>query len=567
MSTNFPSDSELLEPGFKRFSQPKLIDDGTPTLQYVIKLHDATTLHYDFRLEIFGTLFSLVLYEPPSMNPNVELPAKRVGDHDLKHLLGERRIPAGQYGAGPLLVWDHGCYRPLHKTHACDNESVYEQLLNGQLDFQLEGCRYHCAFRLQRNTNGWHLSKLCDGQESYRPQQWDMLSVKSGRSLEEVDSNKRAVLWIEWDGFYSDHQSELPQVVMRDQIVLDANLPARRMRIEVGMGRAMVRTLAPECAITQWKPGQYKEKSEAWLDICTEFSGVVEPIDDHVAAIDLSKHPNPSQTAAELIAKLRYHLPYPLFTGLGPSKWLANLAATKGDLCHALKNPATFIAPFSIYDLHPLDPTICERLAALGYDKIGHVAALPPHVLRGQFDEASTLIMLAATGKLSDPVRALYPHNEVQDALYFQGAVEDSQVLEASLVTLGFQLSRKLKGRQSSHLVMTIHYESQPKQIVERFFTRPIYNAQTLVASLRGAWAQTDVLPCVTGIQATLKELAPVQTVQRSFFVARSSAEVGHTLQSLNQAIGEDKVQLASDVQIPHRNRVLKEWRDTTGWH
>jgi DNA ligase D-like protein (predicted 3'-phosphoesterase) len=169
----------LLQPGFDRSVQGVLWEDAKRPSRYAVKLHRASTLHYDLRLELCGRLFSLVLAEPPRWDAR-PVKATRVGDHDARYLLTERAIPAGQYGAGPMLVWDHGSYES-----ATGADDAYDRLLNGELDFTLHGVRLNGTFRLTGREENWSIRRL-DAVQSHRPN--DMRSVVSGRSLDEIDS-------------------------------------------------------------------------------------------------------------------------------------------------------------------------------------------------------------------------------------------------------------------------------------------------------------------------------------------------------------------------------------------
>ncbi|PWE37824.1 DNA ligase D [Pseudomonas prosekii] len=100
-------------------------------LQFCIQKHDATRLHYDFRLEIDGTLKSWAVPKGPSLDPQVKRLAMEVEDHPLDYASFEGNIPQGHYGAGDVIVWDRGIWKPIGDP--------LESLKKGKLKFELEG--------------------------------------------------------------------------------------------------------------------------------------------------------------------------------------------------------------------------------------------------------------------------------------------------------------------------------------------------------------------------------------------------------------------------------------------
>lgn len=129
--------------------------------RFVVHEHKATRLHYDFRLEMGGLLKSWAIPKGPSMNPADKRLAVMVADHPAEYIDFEGIISQGNYGAGPVVVWDHGTYEA---TEAGAPES---QLEAGKFAFILKGEKLKGAFALARFARGetgkeWLLMKKKD---------------------------------------------------------------------------------------------------------------------------------------------------------------------------------------------------------------------------------------------------------------------------------------------------------------------------------------------------------------------------------------------------------------------
>ena len=178
--------------------QPKRGRGGTrrkasKALQFCIQKHDATRLHYDFRLELDGTLKSWAIPKGPSLNPKSRRLAVHVEDHPLDYATFEGHIPEGHYGAGEVIVWDRGVWIPQG-----DAQAGYEK---GKLKFELQGEKLSGVWNLVRtrmdgNKEQWFLIKSSD--EVARPEsEYDIVaeqphSVLSDRTIVEKKRGKAA---------------------------------------------------------------------------------------------------------------------------------------------------------------------------------------------------------------------------------------------------------------------------------------------------------------------------------------------------------------------------------------
>jgi DNA ligase D-like protein (predicted 3'-phosphoesterase) len=160
---------------------------------FVIQKHDATTLHYDFRLEVEGVLVSWAVPKGPSTDPRETRLAIPTEDHPLEYADFEGVIPEDEYGGGTVLIWDRGMYRNLRGGEGVDSLSMTESIEEGKVEVWLEGERLQGGFALirtgyGRNKNGWLLKKMDDEKADARrnPVSSEPDSVVSHRSLDEI---------------------------------------------------------------------------------------------------------------------------------------------------------------------------------------------------------------------------------------------------------------------------------------------------------------------------------------------------------------------------------------------
>ena len=139
------------------------------SLRFVIQKHDASHLHYDFRLEMDGVLKSWAVPKGPSTDPEIKRLAMMVEDHPYDYRNFEGIIPKGQYGGGTVIVWDEGTYVPFEpevEGLKAQEKQLLHQLHSGKLKFILSGKKLKGAFALikayGKGENSWLLMKLED---------------------------------------------------------------------------------------------------------------------------------------------------------------------------------------------------------------------------------------------------------------------------------------------------------------------------------------------------------------------------------------------------------------------
>jgi bifunctional non-homologous end joining protein LigD len=157
---------------------------------FVVQQHAARALHYDLRLEIDGVLVSWAIPRGPSLDPAQKRLAVQTEDHPLEYADFEGTIPAGNYGAGAMIVWDRGIYRCV------DGRSPAQGLAEGKLHLALDGHKLRGRFALVRTKRGEGRDWLFFAKGRAAPGEADVTarepaSVFSGLTVEELRDGRR----------------------------------------------------------------------------------------------------------------------------------------------------------------------------------------------------------------------------------------------------------------------------------------------------------------------------------------------------------------------------------------
>jgi len=198
---------------------------------FVIQKHAARRLHYDFRLEHEGVLWSWSVPKGPSRNPSERRLAVRTEDHPLDYADFEGIIPPGQYGSGTVIVWDHGTWEP--------EGDAGEAMRKGRLTFTIKGEKLHGRWHLVRTRGSgrqesWLLFK---GRDDAASETVDVVeahpeSVQSGRTLEEVAAAPTRT----WKSNRAGSGSQ--EAAAKEEPATKAGKPAKAARAAAASGKA-----------------------------------------------------------------------------------------------------------------------------------------------------------------------------------------------------------------------------------------------------------------------------------------------------------------------------------------
>ncbi|MCJ1678491.1 3'-phosphoesterase [Streptomyces sp. APSN-46.1] len=168
---------------------------------FVVQIHDATALHFDFRLEVDGVLKSWAVPKGPSSDPHDKRLAMPTEDHPLEYREFEGVIAEGEYGAGSVIIWVEGTYRNLSTGRGGTEIPFAEALADGHASFWLDGRKLHGGYSLTRfrtadddddgagdGRESWLLVKHADDRASAKgtPDPWLARSTRSRRTLRQV---------------------------------------------------------------------------------------------------------------------------------------------------------------------------------------------------------------------------------------------------------------------------------------------------------------------------------------------------------------------------------------------
>ena len=358
-----------------------------------------------------------------------------------------------------------------------------------------------------------------------------------------------------------------PAVVVKDKRVLDLNVTAMNRRVSSAMSSRDAKACLMGGVFRDWNSEHYVEAQKQWLSLTTDFSDVIEPDEQHSAWIDLSGHPDPISTYRTMLDIIPN-----VVGGISDTKWLAKLAAQKNDVeMEATFDPVRFISQLTVSDVSLIQAKDAERLDFLGYASCGKAQSIPLPTLQKQFGEYGLVIWNALRGEGGERVKAIYPERTVADRMLFPAPIEDLTELERSLFRLSHRLAHRLQREDSfgSTLTLMLLNEESVASSLCRTFTRPLFDRRSIYVAAKRLFDTIQPHDPISEIRLSLTEVQKKHAHQQTFdqLLAKEKKERADTaLKCVRRSFGDNSIKLASEIQIPRRQKFLKEWRDATGW-
>lgn len=183
---------------FEKTKEPKgKVKKTEKELHFVVQKHDASRLHYDWRLEIDGVLVSWAVPKGPIADTSVKRLAMHVEDHPMDYIDFEGTIPKGQYGGGTVMVWDTGTYLAEGSDDVVESEKMLKKMhKDGNIKVIMHGKKLKGSYHLVRMSGKHDEWLLLKGKDDYADKkEFDQHSVLTGRTLDEIENDKKSDIW------------------------------------------------------------------------------------------------------------------------------------------------------------------------------------------------------------------------------------------------------------------------------------------------------------------------------------------------------------------------------------
>lgn len=343
----------------------------------------------------------------------------------------------------------------------------------------------------------------------------------------------------------------------RDKQVIDVNKRALEAGARIGMALTEAKALSSNASFVAWEEEEYKLEQAEWLDLCTEFSDRIEPVEQHAAYLDFSLHPEPEVLIHRLQAIL--HRKYESMSiALAPNKWIAQQKALNND------------APFANWSVHTLPVTHKTklRLEFLGYRTIDSLKGVSLETLRGQFDDEGLLVYQSVRGGGIQEVQALYPPRAASGVYRFETLTQDESQIAQAIGAIAKKLSARLVDRdwQGSSVKVVIEGENGSVQVRHRTFSKAFQDYRSVFVALKMVVGQLE--NPVECIRVSLPQLveAPRFQLEAGMRFGLNTGRIDVACEKVRAVYGEKSIAKVAELPEPRRKALLRAWKDVAAW-
>lgn len=361
-------------------------------------------------------------------------------------------------------------------------------------------------------------------------------------------------------------------ILFRDKQVWDCSENVAKLGVRVGIPLSEARALARgSCYFREFQPHEFDESKKKWLDICVNMSDRIQTDDPHEAWIDLSNHPRPCEMAKQLLKELNA-AGYQARCALANSLWVGSLALDLDDRPFVdVKDSKEYLASVGIDRLYPVEPLIRERLAFLGYRRIGDLRVVPAFVLRRHFGRAQSIIVSTCRGYGGAIFRANYPPKSIQTSICFDFPLNDRQTLDHAIDKLVHEISGKLRNqdKQVQKLTLLLEQEDWSVTKLSHMLSKAAQTSFPIKLAIEQMLEKADLTRGISSIRLIASELEVCQRSQLRLLSREHSDRIlnaADTQGVLANAFGHGSVELASHLIPERRKQVLKAWGKVYGW-
>jgi DNA polymerase-4 len=370
------------------------------------------------------------------------------------------------------------------------------------------------------------------------------------------------------DGLLAGHHAFAgPLVVGRERRVRDANAEARARKVEIGMGLNEARLLADGLQIVDYDADHYRAAAERLWDGLADFSNYTQPMAEDRVFLDLSSHPDPAVLARRIL------LTHPSArVALAPCRWMAEAALSEAQPYRDItSDPEAFLHASPMDAFLGVETALRDRLKALGYQRIGELLDLKPELFTRQFGKEGAAIYRALRGMDDHHIEPIWPRASVAFHQETEGVTEEEAPIRSVLEALSKRVGEDLMRTDRSGKTIQLSWETEDGRWErrERTFARSAQSPGSVFALAQLLLRPWPTAP-MTRMRLRMPHLTTAVRRQTGLGIAANGERAGELESVVSRvagAFGSQSVQLAATIEEPRRKRLLRVWKDATGWY